>query len=72
MAERLGVSVNTIKSLKKSAYVKLRSLLSKDLLMILFVLVDKYFIFTLTHFFFSIVFLINAKFKSYEFAKKTF
>ncbi len=41
VAERLGVSVNTIKSLKKSAYVTLRSLLSKDLLMILFVLVDK-------------------------------
>ena len=39
--ERLGVSVNTIKSLKKSAYVTLRTLLSKDLLMILFVLVDK-------------------------------
>ncbi|WP_455509628.1 RNA polymerase sigma factor [Butyricimonas paravirosa] len=41
VAERLGVSVNTIKSLKKSAYVTLRTLLSKDLLMILFVLVDK-------------------------------
>ena len=40
VAERLGVSVNTIKSLKKSAYVTLRTLLSKDLLMILFVLVD--------------------------------
>jgi len=39
--ERLGVSVNTIKSLKKSAYVTLRTLLSKDLLMILFVLIDK-------------------------------
>ena len=41
VAERLGVSVNTIKSLKKSAYVTLRTLLSKDLLMILFVLVVK-------------------------------
>ena len=41
VAERLGVSVNTIKSLKKSAYVTLRTLLSKDLLMILFVLIDK-------------------------------
>ena len=41
VADRLGVSVNTIKSLKKSAYVTLRTLLSKDLLMILFVLVDK-------------------------------
>ena len=41
VAERLGVYVNTIKSLKKSAYVTLRTLLSKDLLMILFVLVDK-------------------------------
>lgn len=41
VAERLGVSMNTIKSLKKSAYVTLRTLLSKDLLMILFVLVDK-------------------------------
>lgn len=41
VAERLGVSVNTIKSLKKSAYVTLRTLLSKDLLTILFVLVDK-------------------------------
>ena len=41
VAERLGVSVNTIKSLKKRAYVTLRTLLSKDLLMILFVLVDK-------------------------------
>lgn len=41
VAERLGVSVDTIKSLKKSAYVTLRTLLSKDLLMILFVLVDK-------------------------------
>ena len=39
--ERLGVSVNTIKSLKKSAYETLRTLLSKDLLMILFVLIDK-------------------------------
>ena len=39
--ERLGVSINTIKSLKKSAYVTLRTLLSKDLLMILFVLIDK-------------------------------
>ena len=41
VAERLGVSVNTIKSLKKSAYVTLITWLSKDLLMILFVLVDK-------------------------------
>ena len=41
VAERLGVSVNTIKSLNKSAYVTLRTLLSKDLLMILFVFVDK-------------------------------
>lgn len=38
---QLGVSVNTVKSLKKRAYVTLRTLLSRDMLMILFILIEK-------------------------------
>lgn len=41
VAAELRVSVNTVKLLKKSAYVKLRELLSKDILMILFILLEK-------------------------------
>ena len=41
VAEALHISVNTVKSLKKSAYVALRKLLSKDILMILLVLMEK-------------------------------
>lgn len=40
VAEMLDVSVNTVKTLKKSAYVTLRRLLSKDLFMLLVILID--------------------------------
>lgn len=41
VAEKLHISVNTVKSLKKSAYVTLRKLLSKDIIMILLLLIEK-------------------------------
>ena len=36
IAEKLGISVNTVKFLKKSAYEKLRKILSKENLFLLF------------------------------------
>lgn len=41
VAEKLHISVNTVKSLKKSAYVTLRKLLSRDIIMILLLLIEK-------------------------------
>ena len=41
VAEELGISVNTVKCLKKSAYDTLRGLLSKNYLVILLFLLGK-------------------------------
>lgn len=40
VAESLKISVNTVKSLKRSAYITLRELLSKDYYLLLFFLVE--------------------------------
>lgn len=42
VAEKLGVSVNTIKTLKKNSYATLRTLLSKEYLIYLFILLEEF------------------------------
>ena len=40
VADSLGISVNTVKSLKKSAYTSLRGQLKDPMLFLLFLLID--------------------------------
>ena len=42
VGEKLGVSVNTVKTLKKNAYAVLRQVLSKEYLLLLFVILRDY------------------------------
>lgn len=42
VGEKLGISVNTVKTLKKNAYAVLRQLLSKEYLILLLVLLNDY------------------------------
>ena len=42
VGEKLGISVNTVKTLKKNAYAVLRQVLSKEYLLLLFVILRDY------------------------------
>ena len=42
VGEKLGISVNTVKTLKKNAYAVLRQGLSKEYLLLLFVILRDY------------------------------